>query len=129
MIEGLKAPLQDPQRPSGIDRSACERFEERLLGYMMGAGACHQDSPGRKQPQRAAIDFAIGIQGLIERPPVLGEGRRIEHDRIEAAAGRGITGEQIEHVCLPKLDVFDRVFPGVVAGSLDCGRARIHQFH
>ena len=88
---------------AGVVRSLGHDLEKERLGDVVRAGAGDQVSAGLENLQSAQIDFFVSAVGGRDAVAVLGEGRRIEDDHVEAAVDLVVFLEQVEGVASRKL--------------------------
>jgi hypothetical protein len=127
MIFGLSSNLDQAERSVGVAGSCGEHFQELRLANVVGTGAGDEDSTGAKHFEGAEVEFLVAAEGGIEVALRLGEGGRIENDRVITLAGGGVVLEQVEGVGFDPFDllVTRLVEGGVLVGDFERGTGAV----
>ena len=88
MVLTLRAALDQLHAAAGVARGFGEDFEEERLGHVVGAGAGDEVAARFEHLERAQVDLLVAARGRGDARAVLGEGRRVEDDGVEALARR-----------------------------------------
>ena len=105
------------RRPESAAAS-CSISRNSGLREMKAAARREQQSVPRQEAHRSQIDVLVPADRRGERGARLGEGRRIEHDRVERVAGGLAFAQIVERVGLDQLDIRDAIPRAVLAGAL-----------
>ncbi len=82
MVFGLSANFDQAQGAVGVKGGGGEHFEEVGLADVVGAGAGDEDAAGAEHLEGAEIEFLVAAEGGVEIALALGEGGRVENDRV-----------------------------------------------
>ena len=128
MIRALLTRLDLAQRDGGIRRGGGQHLAEQLIGHKVGAGTGGQIAAPGKQLHGPAVDLPIAPDGRLHRLAGLGEGRRVQNNKvIVMALLLAQLGEQVEHIgALEAHPVLQPVAPGVFSGHVDGGLGDVH---
>jgi hypothetical protein len=77
-----------------------EDRSEQLLADVVRAAARHEAAARREQAHGVQVDVLVAGDGVRNRRLVLGEGGRVEHDRVVAFAGTLQPAQLVEDVGL-----------------------------
>ena len=81
------AGFQQLHAPTGVGRGGGDDGREVGEGDVVRAGAGDERAAGSEQAQRAQVEFLVATQSTLGGTFRLGEGGRVEHDRIEVVVG------------------------------------------
>jgi hypothetical protein len=93
MIRRLAADLDDLREAVEMTGAALDRSQQLLRLEMVGARTGHEDAVALQELDRQLIEPAIGRLALGDVLLALDEGRRVDHDDVEAA----LFGMQLLH--------------------------------
>src|SRR5439155_20346439 len=82
------------------------------------AGAGDEQTAWRQEADGAVVDLAIGAQCALQSLSSFGEGRRIEHDRVELAALLLEGAQRLDRVLRAGFHIVQVVAARVLAGAL-----------
>jgi hypothetical protein len=116
VIFSLSAYFDQAKSPSAVKSGIGKHFEEVGLADVVGTRAGDEQTARTEHFQSAKVELLIAAEGRIQIALGLGEGRRIENDRIVAALRRGIVLKQVEGVGFNPFD-FAMVECGVLIGD------------
>ena len=98
VIASLRPLLDERHVGAGVRGRLGDDVEEHGFGDVVGAAAGHQEAARFEQLERAQVDLLVAGQRLADRRLVLGERRRIEHDRLEARGDAFELAQLVEDV-------------------------------
>ena len=87
---------------------------EHLRQYMLAAGACNEISARGDHLQSAKVDLLVSSDRVIDHGLCFGKSRRIKDDHVILFACSALLSQQVERICLHKMNpVFQVVQDGV----------------
>src|SRR5262249_29697620 len=105
MIARLRAFLDERHGGARVYRRVRHDGDERRLVDVVRAAARDEMTARRQDPQRPEIDLLVAGDCPIHGGAVLREGRRVEHDRVEALAASLELPQLVKDIDLARLDV------------------------
>src|SRR5215510_2545655 len=97
------------EAPTAIGGSGSQRREELGSVDVEGAGGRHQVPAGREKPHGPQIDLMVAPQSLRHGRTGLGEGRWVQHYRIEPLAIPLEGAKRLKCICLPPDNVGEAI--------------------
>jgi signal transduction histidine kinase len=125
MILGLPAVLHDAKISVDIAGRISHYLEILGGADVIGAAAADQDSARPQHLERAQVELFVTAEGGFEIALALGEGGRIEHDGVVAAAGVGVVPQEVKGIGFNPFDVA-AVQRGVAVRDLERGTGTVH---
>src|SRR5271163_187215 len=129
MIARLRSPLNHHDVAMSVVRGFGDDLQEQCLGYMVRAGTRDQGAARSEDLHGPKIYFLVAAMSGGNAVAVLGKGRRIENDHVEAALFVVVLLEQIEGISLFEGDIRDLIQFLIAAGGGYCGGREIDRFY
>src|ERR1700738_5199677 len=125
MIEWLPSNLSQHDSSPTLRRRFREHLQEERLRQVEGTACREEQSAGCKKSHRAQVDLLVASQRPWQRRSGLGEGGRVEHDRIESGALALLRLQILERVPLDEFAVRQAIASKVVRGTGERVRRRV----
>ena len=105
-----------PQLTVGVLCGGVQHLDEQLLGGKVGAAGRGQIAAAGQQLHGAVVDLLVAAHGVLHGAARLGEGRRVQNDKVVGVALFFQPGQQLKGVLAEKVHVGQTVALGVPLG-------------
>ena len=128
MVGGLLTGLDLAQLHARVQCGGAQHFFKQLARHEVAARGGGEVAAARQQPQGAEVDVLIAALGAFHRFARLGEGRRVEDDKVIRLAALFLQlGEKVEHVRGQEVHAaLQPIAHGVRAGHVDGALRDVH---
>lgn len=99
MVSSLGSAFYDKDCSVCIVGSFCDDFQKQVFRDVVRTGIGDKKSTWAEEFYRSQVYFFVAAAGGGHAGPILGKGRGIEDDHVEAAASVVVLFEDIEGVC------------------------------
>ena len=117
MVERLAGDRAQGDAAAGVGGGGASISRKSGLPQMEAAARREQHAAAGEQSHRTEVDVLVAAKRGVDRRTILGEGRRVEHDRLEASPDAIEVAEIIERVGFDERDVRDPVARAVLLGA------------